>query len=68
MEEIKFKHPEIKENEVLMINLSKKEFETWSKSKPSFVQSWRLGKVAYVTNGESIVSDLYPCFAILTTK
>lgn len=59
----KFIHPEIKENEIFLINLSEKEFENFDK--PSFIVSLRQGNVAYVTDGSKVVPDLKPVFGIL---
>ncbi len=56
-----FKHPEQKDNEVFLINL--KDGERWGK--PSFMESIRIGKVAYTTWGESIVKNYKPLFGIL---
>jgi len=51
-------HPEIKEGEIILINV--KENERWGV--PSFCSSTRRGKVAYTTNGVRIVEDMKPLF------
>lgn len=56
-----FKHPEIKEGEVLLINVLKD--EVWDA--PPFCVSVRRGNVAYTTNGKRIVQNMQPLFGLL---
>lgn len=56
----KWKHPEQKEGETLMINI--KEGEQWDK--PEFVESMRVGNIALDNSGR-IVHGYRPLFAIL---
>ncbi len=59
----KFKHPELQPNEEFLINLTEEEFKKWEK--PSHVKTMRLGKVAYTTNGRTIVKKYRPAFIVL---
>ena len=64
----RFVHPEIREGEVFFINVSQKELENglWGKP-PDFVQSLRVGNVAYTTGGTEVVPEWKPLFGILKT-
>lgn len=56
-----FRHPEIKEGEVLLINVL--ENEVWEA--PPFCVSVRRGNVAYTSNGKRIVQNMQPLFGLL---
>jgi hypothetical protein len=57
-----FKHPELKEGEVFLINVKDGEAEDWKKSLSKQCKSLRLGNIAYVTDGSEIVTDYKPLF------
>lgn len=56
-----WKHPELKNGEILLINVKNGE----RFSKPSFVKSLRIGKVAYTTEGLDVVPEMKPLFGLL---
>lgn len=64
--ETTWKHPEQKDNEVLLINV--KDEEDWESKLPGFIKSVRRGNVAYTTGGKEIVSNMKPLFGILKPK
>lgn len=57
-----FKHPELKEGEIFLINV--KDGEGWEESLSMHFKSLRRGEIAYVTNGSEIVPDYKPLFGI----
>ncbi len=60
-----FKHPELKEGEVLLSNIIPKMKELYIKALPTFIGSVRVGNIAYSENGEEIVKDRKPLFGKL---
>lgn len=58
-----WQHPELKENEVLLINV--KDDEDWEKNLPDWLVSVRRGEVAYTTGGKEVVKDMKPLFGLL---
>jgi hypothetical protein len=57
-----FKHPELKEGEVFLLNV--KEGEDWEKGLSMHFKTLRRGTIAYVTNGSEIVTGMKPLFGI----
>jgi len=57
-------HPELKEGEILLINV--KDNEQWGT--PLFCSSTRRGEVAYTTGGKEVVPSMKPLFATLKPK
>ena len=58
-----WKHPELKENEIFLINVRDK--EDWESKLSKDYKSVRRGKVAYATGGKEIVPNMKPLFAVL---
>jgi len=54
-------HPELKDGEVLLLNV--KDSEDWGC--PPFCHSVRRGEVAYTTGGKEIVKEMKPLFGLL---
>ena len=64
MKILEWVHPEIKENEIFLINIKKG--ERFFKRLPSAIKSIRVGKIAYTSgNIHSIVLGMKPLFATL---
>jgi hypothetical protein len=59
-----FTHPEILENEVLLINVKDDE-DMFVHSLPDWLTSVRKGDVVYATHGTYIVPDMKPLFGLL---
>jgi hypothetical protein len=57
-----WQHPELREGEILFINV--KDAEDWSKV-PSFLEYLRHGEIAYTTGGKEVVPDMKPLFGKL---
>ena len=57
-----WKHPELKKNEFLIINV--KDNENWFLKLPDSIKLIRKGNVAYTTGGKEIVPDMKPLFGI----
>ena len=64
----RFVHPEIREGEVLFINVTQKELDMklWGNT-PDFFESIRVGNVAYTTGGTEVVPEWKPLFGKLKT-
>jgi hypothetical protein len=58
-----WKHPELKENEIFLLNVRDK--EDWESKLSKDYKSVRRGNVAYTTGGKKIVPDMKPLFAVL---
>ncbi len=68
-EKERFVHPELKEGEVFLINATQKELENgWWGKEPDFIESLRIGNIAYTTGGTETVPEMKPLFGKLKTK
>lgn len=59
-------HPELKKEEILLINITEGEIKAgrWT-TPPSFISELRIGEVAYTTGGVEIVQGYKPLFGVL---
>lgn len=62
------RHPEQKDNEIFVINLSEEEYKKWYSELPDWIKSARLGDKAYKTNSTEIVKGFRPMFAVVRTS
>ena len=60
--EKQWKHPELKENEEFLLNVTDK--ENWEFKLSKDFKSLRRGKVAYTTGGKEVVPNLKPLFGL----
>lgn len=61
-------HPELEEDEIFLLNIAPEEFERFNTSRPKWVKSLRMGKIAYKTNSTVIVTEFVPLFAKITQE
>jgi hypothetical protein len=64
----KYKHPELKDDEILLINIKPGEEAQFTTNIPDFIESVRIGEVAYKTHSWDVSEGYKPLFGKLKTK